>query len=297
MRFIKRTSLIAFIALGAVAYGYAPEPEPSYAPMITYVPIPTAVTDYPSYTAPSVPDTDYPTFTAVPIPTPAEPTVEPSEEPTESPEPTDPSPIPPTPAITVSPAPTYTNPGCGHGCVPPSPHPVPSKDVCFEKKQTCCYKHFVCDTKTKEVKYCKAVKSQKCEKKCEEKKCIMVPKTTMKKKCKKETVYEERKDCITKWFGMCKPVAVEKEVCCDHAVTMYEKVCKDICNRFCKPVTVYQIIIKKYKYETFCARLSCGNIKIVGKAVKPPSYKSKTLVHKTDGNVVNYKPAGIVQLN
>lgn len=291
MRFIKRTSFLAFFALGAVASVSALS-EPYTVPMTTAVPIPSSVADYPS-------------FTDEPVITPEisqEPGMEPSEEPTESPEPTDPttvSPIPPTPTFTVSPPPTHVNPDCGHGCVTHSPHPVPShpvKDVCFQKKQTCCYKHSVCESKTKEVKYCKAVKSKKCEDKCE-KKCVKVPKTTMKKVCKKETVYEERKGCITKWFGMCKPVAVEKKVCCDHAVTSYKQICKKVCNRVCKPVTVFQIIVKKYKYETFCAKLSCGSIKIVGKAVKPPSYISKTLVHKTNGNVVDHKPAGIVQLN
>lgn len=307
MGFIKRTSLLAFFALGAVAYTSDSLPEPSQVPLITAVPIPAfpgvpAATDFPSFT--DAPTTDAPTFTYPPSLT-DEPLITEDPimtiEPTETDEPDGPtvSPLPSIPSESHYPVPSPGQPGCGNGCATQSIGPVPSpivKDVCFEKKQTCCYKHSICATKTKEVQFCKATKAQKCEKKCT-KKCAKIPRTIMKKKCKKETVYEARKGCTIKWFGMCKPVAVEKEVCCDHAETVYKQVCKEICKPHCKTVTVYQIITKTFKYETYCAKLSCGRIKVVGSAVKPASYTSKTLVHKTNGKVVDHKPAGIAQIN
>lgn len=323
MGFIKRTSFLAFFALGAVAYTSDPLPEPSQVPLITAVPVPgiadgPTVNDIPSFTdGPVFTDaplfTDEPTISDAPVfidePTITEgPTI--TDEPTFTDEPTTTegpiitdgpavSPIPSTPTTTAHPEPSPVHPGCGKRCATHSSGPAPSpalKDVCFEKKQTCCYKHSVCATKTKDVQFCKAVKAKKCEKKCA-KKCAKVPKTIMKKKCKKQTVYEARKGCTIKWFGMCKPVAVEKDVCCDHAITTYEEVCKNICKPDCKTVTVYQIITKTFKYETFCAKLSCDSIKIAGKAVKPTPYTSKTLVHKANGKVVDHKPAGIVQIN
>ena len=164
MGFIQRTSFLAFFALGAVAYTSDPLPEPSQVPLITAVPIPgitdeAPVTDIPSFTDGPV-FTDVPYFTDVPTIS-EEPTIsdEPifTDEPVITDEPTVTyapavSPFPSNPITAGSPAPSPVHPGCGKGCATQSPGAIPSpglKDVCFEKKQTCCYKHSVCSTRRK----------------------------------------------------------------------------------------------------------------------------------------------------
>lgn len=73
-----------------------------------------------------------------------------------------------------------------------------SGKVCFSKEQKCCYKFKVGDSTVKSMKCYKPCQVKKCEKKCKDvckPVCKKVPKTTVEKVCEMKSYYKTPKHC------------------------------------------------------------------------------------------------------
>lgn len=159
----------------------------------------------------------------------------------------------------------------------------PPQDVCFYKKQKCCYKFDICGYETKKVPISKQCDFKKCEHKCkkvcDKKKHKVAYKVCEYKKVKVYIVKCEKSygdyPYKTQGYGgnkepKCKkiPVYKKKKVC----EIKYKYVVKPVCEKKCfKECYLVKAVCKGYKlvkYAKYCPKIYCDELYVDGKEPK-----------------------------
>ena len=153
----------------------------------------------------------------------------------------------------------------------PAPH-----EVCFYKKQKCCYKFNVCGYDYKKIHISKRCDYKDCAYKCK-KVCEDKREKVSYKDCNYKKVVEYVRKCERRYRNgghnglVCKkvPVYKRKRVCETKYKYVVKPVCDNKCGKDCYHVKAVCKGYKLVKYAKYCPKIYCDKLYVDGRDPKP----------------------------